>query len=108
MTADSFIASIKGKRITVYQNTYTGLFYTIVNDGKHTPVDYNLIRTQTTGAQRLKYWRNRYGYTQTELAELIHVSSKTIIMMWEAGLRHPNKKNRQRIYEILGYDVFYD
>lgn len=108
MTSDSFIASIKGKRITVYQNTYTGLFYTIKNDGKHTPVDYNLIRTQTTGVQRLKYWRNRYGYTQTELAELIHVSSKTIIMMWEAGLRHPNKENRQRIYEILGYDVFYD
>lgn len=108
MTTDSFIASIKGKRTTVYQNAYTGLFYTIEDDGSHTPVDYNLIRTQTTGVQRLKYWRNRYGYTQAELAKLTHVSSKTIIMMWEAGLRHPNKGNRQRIYEVLGYDVFYD
>lgn len=108
MAADSFIASIKGKRTTVCQNTYTGLFYAIENDGRHTPVDYNLIKTQTTGVQRLKYWRNRCGYTQAELAEQLHVSSKTIIMMWEAGLRHPSKENRRRIYETLGYDVFYD
>lgn len=108
MTADSFIASIKGKGTTVYQNTHTGLFYTIENDGRHTPVDYNLIKTQTTGVQRLKYWRNRYGYTQADLARLVHVSSKTVIMMWEAGLRHPSKENRQRIHETLGYDVFHD
>lgn len=108
MTANSFIASIKGKRTTIHQNAYTGLFYTIENDGRHTPIDYDLIKTQTTDVQRLKYWRNRYGYTQAELAERIHVSSKTVIMMWEAGLRHPSKENRQRIYEVLGYDVFYD
>lgn len=108
MATDSFIASIKGKRTTVHQNAYTGLFYTIENNGRHTPVDYDLIRTQTTCEQRLKYWRNRYGYTQTELAERIHVSGKTIIMTWEAGLRHPNKENRQRIHEVLGHDVFHD
>lgn len=108
MTAESFITTIKGKRTTIHQNTHTGLFYTIENDGRHTPVDYNLIRTQTTGVQRLKYWRNRYGYTQAELAEQIHVSSKTVIMMWEAGLRHPSKENRRRICATLGHDVFYD
>lgn len=108
MAANSFIASIKGEAVTVAQNPHTGLFYAIKSDGSHTPVDYRLIQTQTTGVQRLKYWRNRYGYTQAELARLIHVSSPSVIMMWESGLRHPSKENRRRIYKVLGYDVFYD
>lgn len=108
MTAKPFTATIKGREITVYQNAYTGLFYTIRHDGTHMPVDYPLIRTQTTSIQRLKYWRNRYGYTQADLAERIHVSGKTIIEMWENGLRHPTKKNRQLINAVLGLDVFHD
>lgn len=98
--------TIRGKKVTVYQNTYTGFFFTVGTDGKHTPVGYSLIRTQTTSMQRLKYWRNRYGYTQAELAKLIHVSSPTIIMMWENGLRHPRKEYRQRLNAELGGDVF--
>lgn len=106
MTTKPFIATIAGKEITVYQNAYTGLFYTIRDDGSHTPVDYRLIRAQTTSLQRLKYWRNRYGYTQAELAKLIHVSGPTIIMMWENGLRHPLKKYRQLLNNELCYDIF--
>lgn len=102
----SFIATIKGKRTTVYQNAYTGLFYAIKSDGRHTPVSYRLIRTQTTSQQRLKYWRNRHGYTQAELAKLIHTSSPTIIMMWENGLRHPRKEYRRRLNAELGGEIF--
>ena len=108
MTTKPFTVTIRGKKITVCQNPYTGLFYHIRPDGKHTPVDYILIRTQTTSIQRLKYWRNRYGYTQAELAKLIHVSSPTNIMMWENGLRHPRKKYRQLLNAELSYDIFLD
>lgn len=106
MAKEPFTATIKGDKISVYQNAYTGLFYTILPDGRRTPVDYHFIRTQTTSPQRLKYWRNRFGYTQTELAKLIHVSSPTIIMMWENGLRHPRKEYRQRLNTTLGGNVF--
>lgn len=106
MAKEPFTVTIKGRKILVYQNVNTGFFYTIAGNGKHTPVSYALIRTQTTAIQRLKYWRNRYGYTQAELAKLIHVSSPTIIMMWENGLRHPRKKYRRLLNSELGYDVF--
>lgn len=108
MTTKPFTATIRGREITVYQNAYTGLFYTIRRDGTHMPVAYSLIRTQTTSIQRLKYWRNQYGYTQADLAERLHVSGKTIIEMWENGWRHPTKKNRQLINAVLSLDVFRD
>lgn len=108
MATKPFTATIKGEEVTVYQNAYTGFFYTIVKGGKHTPVSYRLIRTQTTSQQRLKYWRNRYGYTQADLARLIHVSSPTIIMMWENGLRHPRKEYRLRLNAELSCDIFPD
>lgn len=108
MVSKPFTATIKGEKVTVCQNAYTGLFYAIGHNGRHTPVDYLLIRTQTTGMQRLKYWRNRYGYTQAELAKLIHVSSPTIIMMWENGLRHPRKEYRRRLNAELGGVVFFE
>jgi DNA-binding XRE family transcriptional regulator len=107
MATKPFTATIRGEKATVHQNAYTGLFYTILNGGRHAPVSYRLIRTQTTANQRLKYWRNRYGYTQAELAKLIHVSSPTIIMMWENGLRHPRKEYRQRLNAELGGEVFF-
>lgn len=106
MTTKPFTVTIKDKKITIHQNPYTGAFYHVLPNGKHTPVSYPLIRTQTTAPQRLKYWRNRYGYTQAELAKLIHVSGPTIIMMWENGLRHPRKKYRRLLNAELGYDVF--
>lgn len=108
MATKPFTVTIEGKELTVYQNAYTGLFYSVRPDGSHTPVPYRFIRTQTTGMQRLKYWRNRYGYTQAELAGLIHVSSPTIIMMWENGLRHPRKEYRLRLNATLGFNVFPD
>lgn len=108
MAKEPFTATIKGRKITVCQNAYTGFFYATRPNGKRTPVDYQLIRTQTTSMQRLKYWRNRYGYTQAELAKLIHVSSPTNIMMWENGLRHPRKKYRQLLNAELSYDIFPD
>lgn len=108
MTKKPFTATVKGRKIPVCQNAYTGFFYAIRPDGKHEPVSYPLIRTQTTSMQRLKYWRNRYGYTQAELARLIHVSSPTVIMMWENGLRHPTKKYRQLINAELCPDIFTD
>nr|UVX45661.1 MAG: helix-turn-helix domain protein [Bacteriophage sp.] len=108
MAKKPFTAIIRGREIPVCQNAYTGLFYAIRPNGKHTPINYNLISTQTTSMQRLKYWRNRYGYTQAELARLIHVSSPTNIMMWENGLRHPRKKYRQLLNAELNYDIFPD
>lgn len=108
MATKPFTAIIKGGKVTVHQNAYTGLFYAVKRNGSHTPVDYRLIRTQTTSLQRLKYWRNRFGYTQAELAKLIHVSSPTIIMMWENGLRHPRKEYRQRLNAELGGEVFFE
>lgn len=108
MATKPFTAIIKNEKVTVCQNTYTGLFYAIESDGRHTPVSYRLIRAQTTSQQRLKYWRNRYGYTQAELARLIHVSSPTIIMMWENGLRHPRREYRQLLGNELSPDIFLD
>lgn len=108
MATKPFTATIAGKETTVYQNAYTGLFYTTRNDGRHIPISYRLIRTQTTSMQRLKYWRNRFGYTQAELAERIHVAGSTIIMMWEAGLRHPRKEYRKLLNEELSHDIFPD
>lgn len=108
MATKPFTVAIRGEKVTVYQNAYTGLFYTIRHNGRHTPVDYRIIRTQTTAIQRLKYWRNRHGYTQAELAKLVHVSSPTIIMMWENGLRHPRKEYRQRLNAELGGEVFFE
>lgn len=108
MATKPFTVTIKDEKITIHQNPYTGVFYHIRPDGKHTPVSYRLIRTQTTSQQRLKYWRNRYGYTQAKLARLINVSSSTIIMMWENGLRHPRKEYRQRLNAELGGEVFFE
>ena len=109
MATKPFTAIIKGEKVTIHQNAYTGLFYAInKSNGRHTPVDYRLIRMQAPSIQRLKYWRNRHGYTQADLAKLIHVSSPTIIMMWENGLRHPRKEYRQRLNAELGGDVFFE
>lgn len=108
MATKPFTAIVRDGKVTVHQNAYTGLFYTIGSDGKHSPVGYSLVRTQTTCQQRLKYWRNRYGYTQAELAKLLHVSSPTIIMMWENGLRHPRKEYRQRLNAELGGEIFFE
>lgn len=106
MAKEPFTVTIEGRKTLIYQNVYTGFFYTVTAGGKHTPVSYSRIKEWTTSIQRLKYWRNRYGYTQTELAKLIHVSSPTVVMMWENGLRHPRKEYRQRINAELGGNVF--
>lgn len=108
MATNPFTVTINGKETLVCQSVYTGLFYAIRNDGGHVPVSYRLIRDQVSSMQRLKYWRNRYGYTQSDLAERLHVSSKTIIEMWENGLRHPLKKYRQLINAELSPDIFPD
>lgn len=108
MATKPFTATIGNENVTVTQNTYTGLFYIIKSDGRHIPISYQLIRMHTTYQQRLKYWRNRYGYTQADLAKLIHVSSPTIIMTWENGLRHPRKEYRRRLNAELGGKVFYE
>lgn len=109
MATTPITVTIGDKKLFVHQNPRTGLFYAFIgDDGRRTPVDYSLIRTQTTSVQRLKYWRNRYGYTQAFLAKLIHVSSPTVIMMWENGLRHPTERYRRLINAELGHDVFTD
>lgn len=108
MATKPFTVTVKDKKVTVHQNPYTGAFYRILHDGKHTPVGYHLVKAQTTASQRLKYWRNRYGYTQAELAKLIRVSGPTIIMMWENGLRHPRKEYRRLLNAELGHNVFFE
>lgn len=108
MTTALFTITIGNEELTMHQNVYTGLFYGITADGKHAPVDYARIKTRTTSQERLKYWRNRFGYTQVELAELVHVSSPTVIAMWENGLRYPLRKYRQLLNEKLSSDIFPD
>lgn len=108
MENETFTAHIGDEEVTVYQNQRTGLFYMVSRDGRHAPVDYDLIRTQTTSVQRLKYWRNRYGYTQSELAGLIHVSSPSVIMTWENGWRHPRKEHRRLLNAELSMDIYRD
>lgn len=108
MATPLFTITIGDEELTIHQNVHTGLFYGITADGKHTPVGYARIKTRTTSQERLKYWRNRFGYTQVELAELVHVSSPTVIMMWENGLRHPRKEYRQLLNEKLSPDIFPD
>lgn len=108
MATTLFTITIGNEELKIHQNVHTGLFYGITADGKHTPVDYDRIKTRTTSQERLKYWRNRFGYTQAELAELVHVSSPTVIMMWENGLRHPLRKHRQLLNEKLSSDIFPD
>lgn len=108
MTTKPIMADIEGRKLYVHQNPRTGLFYAVPGDGRRIPVDYGLIRDQTTCIQRLKYWRNRYGYTQSALAKLIHVSSPTVIMTWENGLRHPTERYRRMLNEELCPDIFPD
>lgn len=108
MATNPFTVTINNKETLVCQSAHTGLFYAIRNDGGHAPVSYHLIKTQVSSMQRLKYWRNRYGYTQADLAERLHLSSKTIIEMWENGWRHPLKKYRQLINAELSPDIFPD
>ena len=108
MATTLFTITIGNEELTIRQNVHTGLFYGITSDGKHTPIDYARIKTRTTSQERLKYWRNRFGYTQAELAELVHVSSPTVIMMWENGLRHPLRKYRRLLNEKLSSDIFPD
>lgn len=108
MAKTLFAVTIGNEELAVRQDAHTGLFYGITTDGRHTPVDYDRIKTRTTSQERLKYWRNRFGYTQAELAELVHVSSPTVIMTWENGLRHPLRKYRQLLNEKLSYDIFPD
>lgn len=108
MATKPFTATIKGENITIIQDAHTGLFHAVLDDGRHTPVSYMLIKAQTTSQQRLKYWRNRFGYTQEELAKRIHVSGKTIIMMWESGRRHPGRKYRRLLNAELGGEIFPD
>lgn len=108
METTLFTTTIENEELTIHQNTHTGLFYGITADGNHTPIDYARIKTRTTSQERLKYWRNRFGYTQVELAELVNVSSPTVIMMWENGLRHPLRKHRRLLNEKLSSDIFPD
>ena len=108
MATTLFTITIGNEELTIHQNAHTGLFHGITADGKHTPVDYDRIKTRTTSQERLKYWRNRFGYTQAELAELVHVSSPTVIMMWETGLRYPLRKYRQLLNAELSSDIFPD
>ena len=108
METTLFTITIGDEELKIHQNVHTGLFYGITANGKHTPVDYARIKTRTTSQERLKYWRNRHGYTQAELARLAHVSSPTVIMMWENGLRHPLRKYRQLLNEKLSPDIFPD
>ena len=106
MEKEVFTITIRNEELKIHQNAHTGLFYGITADGKHTPVDYALVKTRTTSQERLKYWRNRYGYTQAELAELAHVSSPTVVMTWENGLRKPRKKHRELLNAELHYDIY--
>lgn len=108
MENETFTATIGFEEVTVQQSQRTGLFHAVERDGRHVPVDYDLIKDQTTSMQRLKYWRNRFGYTQAELAELIHVSSPTVIMMWENGLRHPRREHQYLLNAELSMDIFPD
>lgn len=94
-----------GGSFVVYQHPLTGLFYT-VRHGEHIPVGYDLIKDKTTLGQKIKYWRCQYGYSQADLADLINVSSKNVVAMWENGRRTPQEKYRRRLADHLDFNSF--
>lgn len=101
----SFTAVINNETHTVYQNPRTGLFYT-VQQQEHIPVGYDLIKDKTTISQRIKYWRNQYGYSQAELADLINMAGKNVVAMWENGRRTPQEKTLRLLAHYLDFDSF--
>lgn len=101
----SFNTTINGESLIVYQHPKTGLFYTILKD-MHIPVDFDLIKDDTTIAQRIRYWRCTYGYTQAELAALLNVAGKNVVAMWENGRRTPQEKNLRLLARYLDFDSF--
>lgn len=101
----SFDVIIGEESFTIHQNAVTGLFYATW-EHEHAPVDYDLIKDETTIGQRIKYWRCQYGYTQTALAHLIGVSDKNVIAMWENGRRTPRERYVQKLAYYLDYDSF--
>lgn len=102
-----FDTVINGEHLTIYQNSSTGLFYTILND-IHIPVDFDVIKDETTIGQRIKYWRCQYGYTQSQLATLLNVSSSNVIAMWENGRRAPTKNCLEKLADYLDYSLISD
>lgn len=101
----SFDVTINGESFSIHQNAVTGLFYTTWKH-EHIPVDYDLIKDETTIGQRIKYWRCRYGYTQAELANLIGVSGKNVVAMWENSRRIPQENSVRKLAHYLDYDSF--
>lgn len=97
--------TINGEPLVVYQHPLTGLFYTIQHDG-HIPVGYDLIKDKVTIGQKIKYWRCQYGYSQADLAALVHVASKTVVAMWEHGRRKPREKTLRLLARHLDFDSF--
>lgn len=98
-------AVINNESLTVYQHPRTGLFYTI-KQHEHIPVGYDLIKDKTTISQRIKYWRNQYGYSQAELADLLNMSGKNVVAMWENGRRAPQEKTLRLLARHLDFDSF--
>ena len=91
---------------TLVFNRRTGIFY--LTDGAHLAGHYtyqNPIVTQNVHLPlRLTAARITAGYTQSELAHLIHVTSLTI-SLWETGKRNPSIRRRDTIKRILGIDI---
>ena len=52
----------------------------------------------------IKLARMRSGYTQTELAEMVGVSTAAV-SQWETGRGHPNVKRLRRIAKVLNSTV---
>ena len=55
-------------------------------------------------AQMLKYFREREGLTQRELAEKLQMSAGAI-GMYESGKRHPNFEDEEAIADFFNVDL---
>lgn len=70
-------------------------------------IDYLLGNNETTTiGKRIKELRIQYGYTQSELAEMLNVE-KSNISKWESGVYEPSKDLIIKIGEIFNVSVDY-
>lgn len=54
--------------------------------------------------ERLRYWRERLGWTQGELEQKMHASGG-VVSRWESGAREPSPKKLVKAAEVMGIDA---
>lgn len=58
--------------------------------------------------KQIKYFREKKGITQEELASEIGVSGKQGISRFENGVRNPKRETLEKIAKVLGCELVYE